>query len=582
MTRCFSYFVMVGTCVLAGCGLTLDQWDDDAGAGVDAAGRDAAAFDAAGFDAGPPVDAGGDAGCPDADGDGVTVCAGDCDDADPTRYPGAPPICGDGVAQDCTDVPGDEPICSGMGTFVSETRGDDSNPGTQTQPVRTIAQGMNLAQTIVSGVVLDVYIAEGTYQENIDVLEDISLVGGFDADTWARDPASHPSVLEASRAVGTRVSSPVTDITAIDGMELVNNWSQSGAALTIEGGASPLVVECKVVAPDTGGHSRGIDVNPNGVSLTTTARPVIAYSRVENGGSRSGFGPSTGSIGIRVFQAPVEIFEVDVRLASDDSRQTGIMLDRTPLRAEVIGADVRHLPGSSASAQAIAILGGSGRIERSFADPGACTNYCTGIGVFGAQGEVFVENSIGLGGEGGAQSSSGLAVVYEGDVGGRYADIVIANNFFMGPRDSFRNMSAGVTLEVFSSTGSTEPVRVGRFRNNIIFSGAAGPTIAFEEQTNAAVAPEAFEHNALWSLVGQPVVYLDDVLGTIGAGSGLISRAANGNFIDDCGVDHNTLPWVVLAGSSMCVDMGTTTDAPALDYEGDPRGTAPDIGPDEY
>ncbi|MFC1612019.1 MopE-related protein [Myxococcota bacterium] len=39
----------------------------------------------------------------DLDGDGFSVAEGDCDDSDPSIYPGAPEIC-DGIDQDCNDV----------------------------------------------------------------------------------------------------------------------------------------------------------------------------------------------------------------------------------------------------------------------------------------------------------------------------------------------------------------------------------------------------------------------------------------------------------------------------------------------
>ncbi len=51
---------------------------------------------------------GGDA--PDGDGDGF-ACAEDCDDEDPTIFPGARDLCGDGVDQDCNGRPDDGPDC---------------------------------------------------------------------------------------------------------------------------------------------------------------------------------------------------------------------------------------------------------------------------------------------------------------------------------------------------------------------------------------------------------------------------------------------------------------------------------------
>jgi hypothetical protein len=64
----------------------------------------------------------------DADTDGARICAGDCDDANPARYPGNPEVC-DGIDNDCTDgIPDIEGDVDGDGARVCGGDCDDIDP----------------------------------------------------------------------------------------------------------------------------------------------------------------------------------------------------------------------------------------------------------------------------------------------------------------------------------------------------------------------------------------------------------------------------------------------------------------------
>jgi hypothetical protein len=92
--------------------------------------------------------------CEDQDGDGSSTCDRDCDDDDPAVFPGQPEVCGDGRDNDCDGVA--DQYCQGLGTFVSQLAGSDSNPGTESAPLQTVARGIAHAQQIGHGV--DVYL----------------------------------------------------------------------------------------------------------------------------------------------------------------------------------------------------------------------------------------------------------------------------------------------------------------------------------------------------------------------------------------------------------------------------------------
>jgi len=124
--------------------------------------------------------------------------------------------------------------------------------------------------------------------------------------------------------------------------------------------------------------------------------------------------------------------------------------------------------------------------------------------------------------------------------------------------------SAGITLT--SGTAS--------FRNNIVIASTCTPTYAFvraETLGQPVPAPIALDHNALVGayLDGATVLTTDQVNAL---------PYATGNFSSDCAQNSAG----VLPPGSPCIDAGTTSGAPAADFQGDARDLAPDVGADEW
>jgi len=171
--------------------------------------------------------------------------------------------CGGSDDNNNTTGPGPEPL---SGYFVSPT-GDDSNPGTQELPLRTIQPAIDFAAQ--QGEPVTVHVAAGNYSlsEPLELKDKISLMGGYSPLNWERDLSANKSILRGavdSLVIrGSHVNSLMVDgfvIVAEDASDvLVNQSGKNSVAVALDSCISVTFSNDSLVVGDgsAGGNGSG-------------------------------------------------------------------------------------------------------------------------------------------------------------------------------------------------------------------------------------------------------------------------------------------------------------------------------------
>jgi hypothetical protein len=497
---------------------------------------------------------------------------------------------------------------SGLGTYVSALTGDDANPGTRSEPLLTIRQGIDSARA--TGGTAAVYVAEGRYGEKIQLVEGVDVFGGHQCDTvsctWVRDPAAYESAILNVDAEGVLADDGITRATELDGFRIQgHDGTPSGrgrAAITLRGG-TPTVSSNRINGPTVSGNGflagRSIGVLILGPANDPEGALIVSN---EIQGGQSSAEPAIGVLieSASPGTAPANVhIQKNVISGGQGRSANGIAAWNSGPGTLVANNEIDA--GTAEAGQAWGIVVGSSmaidanRINLSGRSAG-CTNpgfgnYCGGIASL--SGTVQITNNVVFGVE--SNLSAGVMLM-EAEVPS--GAVVLNSNFIAGApasnSGSAPERSAAVVLRIGSCSTCGFSGSLGKIRNNVLVPGRGEARFGVYEDApqNRTQHPAALENNDFWFASLQPGAdalyrYFDGssetLLTTVNAVNNLDAAVSvlsvSGNFNADPEVDQS----FHLPSSSPCIDAGTATEAPATDMDGDarPRGDAVDVGPDE-
>jgi len=457
----------------------------------------------------------------------------------------------------------EELAVSGFGNSVNEiyvcgTTGDDfTGDGSQAAPFATIERGRD--EAVILGA-HEVRVAQGTYTEDINLIEGVSLYGGYESAGWTRDIFTYLTTIDGDTASAIIADTPpVTPATVVEGFILQRSLG-GGAVVTITN-TSPTIsnndisatgngIDCtgsSAVISDNSINSGGIAINCDTYTGTMENNTITATNTgifwTDSSGRISG-GAISANTGISLFpNAPADMIEIDNITIT--AVNTGIESDTCNLNIH----DNTISSGAGATNYALqindrvaeihdnTINGGSGtdswgiymlntdagtRIYDNDINGGNGTTNSYGIFISSADMNTSIFNNIINGGNGMNSTTCGIR--------NQSTDSIIYNNVITGGMDDTQN-----TYGIYCQGASSPQVY-----NNTIDGGHA---------TNANNSYGIYINNNATPLICNNIIHISGVTTVAGYGVYEVNDTCNpvelrNNNIFNCpsGLYHDTSP----------------------------------------
>ncbi len=442
----------------------------------------------------------------------------------------------------------------------------------------------------------EIRIAEGTYNENVNITRSVTLRGGYTTTDWSTaDPEAHPALINAGGTNLAAISSRTSDITiTLEGLEIAgggytsnqpsggidiyasnihvtirncsihNNydyWGGAGIEITANGGSSVLIEDSRVYDNSSDRGGTGIALSVQG-PLTVRGNRVTGNSNAGYFGSGvSLYGTSGCTIEDNVIAQNSGGSGLYIQNCLGDLRITGNRVWGNTTQA---GSDAG---GMSISSEGAGLIAGNVITGNTYARTPAQDD---GAGAMRLSGPYIVRSNVITGNSGGHTVWASNNIVFENNViadnaPGAGFDVMHLTPYpyadspytFRLIHNTIARNGDGIAIHAPAPSDPTSPI-IAYITNTIIYSHGVGV-----EVISSSVAYVAF------SILSNTT----EITGNVTQQLGILTQT-NPLFLAD---------GYHLADNSPALNIGYGTDFAYADIDGQPRlmGPATDIGADE-
>lgn len=355
-----------------------------------------------------------------------------------------------------------DPISLNLGVldgvvYVDAETGDDENPGTETEPKSSIQEAVDLADLYYEQA--EVHVAEGVYNVNyslgthLQMVEGVSILGGYSDDDWAvRDASTQISqiidkgfiaapdpdnVTDAYRCRAVDCGTSLTAATVFDGFTVEGGGGSVTIGLNCEA-SSPAITNC-IIRGGTGDFSVAVRIKD--------CSPYVSGNTMDGGSA------ADQALGIVTINS-TSLIENNVITAGDSDACVGIYnYESSPtINSNIIDggyANDRDSTGISCLTSSPLIT--NNRINGGF-------SYFSASGIYiSSESDPTIRNNLIYGGDGSLSSNTVVFGIIIED-----SDADIQNNTIDGGDPETYGSSSSMGIEIVRSTPE--------IKNNIIFT----------------------------------------------------------------------------------------------------------------